>query len=1255
MPQPLDAAPVRAPPEPVASALGLRSTANLSRRDVSDYQERSSIFEETILGWSKDKKEAAPARRPPGEMIAGRYIIVERISTGGMGDVYRAQDRLESRDVALKISMRMHYGGESAWLLFRQEYLAMTTLRHPNLPVVSDCGMTSAGEPFVVMGYIDGSPIRADQPLSLPSFFSIFIQLLRGLSFIHDRGFLHRDVKPSNALLTLPVAGEEGPRLVLLDFGLMERIGMPSAKRLAGTPAYMAPEVIQGRVLDPRTDLYSLGIFAFQVLTGRLPFSHPDVREIFRLHQQAPRPSISAYNPEVPLPLDVLVGRMMAVSAAERPSSAEDVLYELSMMTSQVRDTDCESRRAYLRLGDLVGRDAQMGHLRGALSQAEAGTGRCDIVVGVTGSGKSRLLQEVQIEALMRGFTVTGVAIREEHRGPYQALRSLLKGLVPIATDLALVPPSVRALGLILPEFFAAGPSAGAAGVPNPAEERGLLIKETVAWLRQIASARPVLMIADDLQWCDESSLLVLKAVSQQLGEGRIAMVCACRSNEVSAGSDVDEWLRTEHVQTVETPGFDDDQMSQFLDGLLGHHVLGLEFVRRLRRATGGSPFFTIELLRDLIDRDRLTRFGGIWRAADPDFVLPDTLVQLLGERLARLSPEAREIGLQVAVAGGRLELNTMAAIISQPEASVLQACEQWFQFKLAETQGEEFVLAHDSIREMILQSAQAGLRAACHQRLAEYLECKLPQDDPNRDVVLGHHFARGGDRQKGLDHLERAGRDSFDREEHGVARNLLAEAEAILEAWPAARDRERRMYEVRRMLLMVCVSDAYAEGSVRGEQLYNYILHNGELRWLPILQRILPDPFAFLVLLIVVVPFRVAVHGRRVVADLLCNLNDLFTAVGAGCNCLAAMGRLTTSRRVAARLKAFALTRRSLAVAVMEIAQTISKTQQLGDLIAGDYDRARKILMSDRTIRFMHSYSRILALGVTYYVRAFTEAWAQSPHFEGSHRACDEFARLHSNHFLLLLSAQALVEQSVYSGDVIRADKAEAKFHEELGCLGGKSRQRECLVDFAMGQIDIDSGRFDRASRRIQRLMRGGPGLHTAMYSALLSARLKLEWNRLDEAMEEAEKAVRMARDPEVMSRRFEFLALRVVADIHLRMMHPALALAAAEEMGAYGNDPGHLSRYFFVAVLERRALAISFSEPRVALAMAEEALAAAGGVSCPKQLAECHTASATILQRGAAAPAQRRAHLQQALEIYQRLGNRHQEKNIAAMLNQV
>ncbi len=213
--------------------------------------------------------------------IEGRYRIIEKIGVGGMGTVYRAEHVVLQRQVALKVLRSELLSDNLAMARFEQESRACAALSHPNLVAVYDCGITATRQPYLVMEYISGrnlmEVIKADGTMSLPNFFDVFVEVASALSYAHNNGVIHRDMKPSNIVLTIDPRNKKLiPKIV--DFGVakIEDLGgelqmLTRTGEVFGSPAYMSPEQCSGDPIDQRADLYALGCVMYEALCGRQP------------------------------------------------------------------------------------------------------------------------------------------------------------------------------------------------------------------------------------------------------------------------------------------------------------------------------------------------------------------------------------------------------------------------------------------------------------------------------------------------------------------------------------------------------------------------------------------------------------------------------------------------------------------------------------------------------------------------------------------------------------------------------------------------------------------------------------------------------------------------------------------------------------------------------------------------------------------------------------------------------------------------
>jgi serine/threonine protein kinase len=264
-----------------------------------------------------------------GESFARRYVIQSQLGAGGMGVVYRALDTILDEPVALKVISERLVGGQEAVERLKREVVLARRVSHPNVCRIFDIGESESGTPYVSMEFVDGSPLRdliaQPGPFDLAEGVRVVRQVLDALSAAHRVNVIHRDLKPDNVMIAA-----DG-RAVIMDFGLSlseDSRRVTRAGSVIGTPHYMAPEQIRGQGVDPRTDLYAIGVILFRMFTGRLPFAG-SIIEVLRGHLETPPPRPSELNPALPPLLETIVLTALEKDPARRFASAEDFLQAL--------------------------------------------------------------------------------------------------------------------------------------------------------------------------------------------------------------------------------------------------------------------------------------------------------------------------------------------------------------------------------------------------------------------------------------------------------------------------------------------------------------------------------------------------------------------------------------------------------------------------------------------------------------------------------------------------------------------------------------------------------------------------------------------------------------------------------------------------------------------------------------------------------------------------------------------------------------
>ncbi len=278
----------------------------------------------------------------PGDLLLGRYEIVSHLGSGGMGAVYKALDKERAKEVALKTFSADPKENQRAIQRFQNEFAVMKSLAHPNIVQAYDLQQLGDGRLFIAMELLEGVDLDTlihDQGLeySFEKKLDLLYQIAKGLHYAHAQGLVHRDLKPANVFVTPD--GEAK----LLDFGLARQVAgaaeLTQSSERIGTAYYMSPEQHRGEDLDARSDIYSFGILAYELFSGRRPFDGDTPFQIFVAHVAQVVPSLRAEFKDLPKWLDTLIAIATEKEPKHRYPDMEQVLELLKSKIDTERST----------------------------------------------------------------------------------------------------------------------------------------------------------------------------------------------------------------------------------------------------------------------------------------------------------------------------------------------------------------------------------------------------------------------------------------------------------------------------------------------------------------------------------------------------------------------------------------------------------------------------------------------------------------------------------------------------------------------------------------------------------------------------------------------------------------------------------------------------------------------------------------------------------------------------------------------------
>jgi hypothetical protein len=661
-----------------------------------------------------------------------------------MGVVYRAYDSQLASDVALKSLSRV--SADDQYHL-KREFRALADIRHPNLIDLYELfadGRTCFFTMELVVGedllkYLRGDvAARAVDP---HRFRDAARQLALALSAVHAAKRLHRDVKPSNVMVT------HAGRLILLDFGLTVALSADGAKAeestFAGTRGYMAPEQLRGEALTPAIDWYGLGATLFEAATGRLPFDNP----LRALAPREPAPRVRAHVTDFPEDLDRLIGELLNPTAGHRPDGP-DILRRLGVGPAATA-TSGYPAPASMRTKAFEGREGELNSLRSALEEACQGKTVVVHVRGPSGIGKSELARRFVERVAQSGAAVLRGRCHPQESVAFNALDGAIDDLsrllesMPYGDALALVPPHCDALSRIFPVLERAEPiaeSSVSAGASVGAEAFRRGVRALKQLLFSLAERQPLILWIDDAQWGDEGSGTIIRELLGPPDSPPMLLLLTYRSEDKEVSPTLQAigavGARTA-LTSVDVPlrPLSEQETLVLIGRLLADGgVVAAEQVTRLARETNGSPFFIQELAR------------YVSAAPSPDDSIPShvRLGDLLQARMRPLSEAARNILEVVSVAGGPLEQQVLlrASGAGDPMRRTLATLERECLVRTVAIEAERRTeVYHHRVRDEVLATLTEETRRSHHRAIADAM---LTAERPKLARVVDHYEAAG-------------------------------------------------------------------------------------------------------------------------------------------------------------------------------------------------------------------------------------------------------------------------------------------------------------------------------------------------------------------------------------------------------------------------------------------------------------------------------------------------------------------------------
>ncbi|MGH9842779.1 MAG: protein kinase domain-containing protein [Blastocatellia bacterium] len=665
-----------------------------------------------------DKQKAAL----PAEAIS-HYRLLSRLGTGGMGEVYLAEDPRLGRKVALKLLPASFTAEADRVRRFEQEARAASALNHPNIITIYEIGECELGR-YIVMEHVAGRTLRAVANTSVEpgSLVNWGRQIAEALGVAHEAGIIHRDVKPENIMV------RDDGYVKVLDFGLArlsprmladaehDTLAQTNPGTLMGTVRYMSPEQTRSETVTGASDVFALGVIFYELATGRHPFHSKTIFDAMQaIVSQAPALP-SKLNPAVPPALEELILRMLEKESRLRPGAAEvqRALAEMQMASADaapvaatapvpVQATVPMSAPPFAPPPRTVGRERERLDLRAALATAGAGRGQILCIAGEPGIGKTTLIENFLAELatggslfrVARGRCSERLAGTEAYLPWLEALDSMLRGEQSgsmartmrfgesIAYTMRQAAPTWYAQVAQLAEDDSSAQNL-MANVKAATQER--MKRELGALLEDLSRWQPQILFFDDLHWADVSTIDLLSYLAGKLATMRVLIILTYRPSDMQLARHPFLQLKPELqarglCREVSLEFLSRGEVERYLELEFPDHRFPAELPRMIHARTDGNPLFLVDLVRYLRDRKVIAQNDRRqWELAGPldeiERDLPESVRGMVERKIAQLKDDDRRLLVAASVQGSEFDSTVVARALRMDAAEVEERLE---------------------------------------------------------------------------------------------------------------------------------------------------------------------------------------------------------------------------------------------------------------------------------------------------------------------------------------------------------------------------------------------------------------------------------------------------------------------------------------------------------------------------------------------------------------------------------------------------
>ncbi len=786
-------------------------------------------------------------------MINDRYEIIRQIDEGGISEVYLGYDHILHTEVAVRMLKKEMLSTHIEDIIrFRNEAALLSRLDHPNIVKIFEA-FEYREKQYIIMEYISGRSlykiIKAGEVLAEDTVIEIILEVCRALDYIHQQNIVHRDLKPGNIM----VYGDEKNKrhIKVIDFGLAlikEFAAVKDLEEIVGTFCYMSPEHfrVTNKSVDERSDLYSLGVIFYQLITGVLPFEGMSTGSI--IHQQIARTPVppSEHNKFISETLERIIRKLLEKQPGMRYQSARGLMHDLEKYKKGERKFSLGMNDKQIRLSfvtKMIARDREWEILNKLYAETRNGRGAVCLISGEAGKGKTRLAEELRSVIFgQRGLFLNGKCFSGKSKMPYGPFKDALNVYTAIYQDYTEdkkteVRDKLREMtGDLCAIVLQLNPALAVIfeNCPKPVKleserEKKRFLMVAVQFLLNLSLVENGLVLfLDDLQWADDGSMDLLAEFGEELHRYPLFILGTYRNDEINKEHRLNEFKsRAERGQY----GFREIYLEPFSSGMVYEFVKSLLYSKEeditavtemIYQKSKGNPFFAKEILKQFVAEKVIYYEKQAWQTNKEKLntaEIAPTIVDIVMKRISWLAEEEVKVLSYAAVIGRKFDVEILFRLLDVKAGEIIHIVDRAIKLQLLEEDPQDrrkLFFVHDRIKEAFYRKIGEDKRKLLHNMIATTMEQIYMGDTRKVIFDLAYHYIEGEVEDKILEYGYPAG---VNAKEHYAYEEALRYFSLIIEILESREERGKNLWvstnrNISEIYLIIGKNDKAIDGS---------------------------------------------------------------------------------------------------------------------------------------------------------------------------------------------------------------------------------------------------------------------------------------------------------------------------------------------------------------------------------------------------------------------------------------------------------